>query len=71
MTADQDWPTRCEECGTELQHAQLAFDDADFSEGLTGTPIVQDFCPNPECPRHDAAVAARAPGSLGGDNGGA
>ena len=77
---EDEWPTHCEECGSELQSVQVGFDEADFSEGKVGTVIARDFCPNPDCPRHDVdlALAARQdapgreslPGSLGGDNGG-
>lgn len=75
----QKWPTHCPECGTELQSGQIAFEASDFSgDGKMGTPISQDFCPNPDCPAHDPAAARAAgvaepetlPGSLGGDNGG-
>ncbi len=49
---DQEWQRTCEVCGTELEHAQVEFAEAEFSEGRTGTPVATDFCPNPDCPRH-------------------
>jgi hypothetical protein len=64
-TADQqdpEWPRRCEECGTELEQAQVEFAEAEFSEGRTGTPVATDFCPNPECPRHQRESGAGGPG---------
>lgn len=65
----QERVTHCPECGTELQSAQVEFAEADFSEGKTGTPIMRDFCPNPDCSRHEVAPKD-LPGSLGGDHGG-
>jgi len=81
MTGQESvWPTHCEVCGTLLQSVQVGFEEADFSEGKVGTVIARDFCPNPDCPRHDADLAASVgpdetdrdnlPGSMGGDNGG-
>lgn len=84
-TEEPDWPQECPECGTELQTAHVpmpAGDDVDTPD----FPVVRDFCPNPECPQHDADIAASVseddadgadgadereiPGSLGGDSGG-
>lgn len=49
---DREWRRTCEVCGTELEQAQVEFAEAEFSEGRTGTPVATDFCPNPDCPRH-------------------
>jgi hypothetical protein len=71
----QEWPRTCEVCGTGLEQVQVQFTESDFSEGVEGTPVVRDVCPNPDCPRHQQEYAAPdatddRPGSLGGDNGG-
>ena len=49
----QEWPTHCEQCGTELAHAVIeAVPDADSEHLQTaspGTVVAQDYCPNPAC----------------------
>lgn len=51
---DQHWPTRCPECGTELQSAVIDLDEtkADRPELRPGEMAAVDFCPNPGCPSH-------------------
>ena len=55
--ANQDWPTKCPECGTELQQATVDLDksNADRPELRPGEMAVVDFCPNPDCPSHKPA----------------
>jgi len=50
----RDWPTRCPECGTELQSAVIDLDktNADRPELRPGEMAAVDFCPNPDCPSH-------------------
>ena len=73
---EQEWPTHCPECGTELESAVVDFDEtkADRPELRPGEMVAVDFCPNPDCPSHAGAPqpqdAPSGPGSLGGDNGG-
>lgn len=73
---DQDWPTHCPVCGTHLVSAVVDFDETNprHPEMRPGEMAAVDYCPNPDCPSH-AEVAQdgpeTAPGSLGGDNGGA
>ncbi len=72
--AEQDWPTHCPECGTELATATVDLDEAkaDRPELRPGEMVAVDYCPNPDCPTHrDVVDAETGPGSLGGDNGGA
>lgn len=51
---NQEWPTHCEYCGTELAHGVVdAVPDADSEHLQTASPgavVAQDFCPNPDCP---------------------
>ena len=66
------WPRRCPHCGSELQSHTTGFTPRATAEGqnnesVGGAVVVEDFCPNPDCP----ARQENAPGSLGGDNGGA
>lgn len=70
---EQSWPTKCPECGTELQRAVLDFDktNADRPELRPGEMAAVDFCPNKDCPTHAAEGPVTGPGSMGGDNGGA
>lgn len=51
---EQEWPTRCPECGTELQSATIDLDktNADRPELRPGEMATIDFCPNPDCPTH-------------------
>lgn len=88
MTTDsaeeQDWPTHCEHCGTELESGVVEVMPGGDEE--LATVVAQDFCPNGECPAKAPSLAPEAhpdpgarmtqvaenrPGSLGGDNGGA
>ena len=52
--ADQEWPTHCPHCGTELQSGVVDVvpdsDSEHLQTGSPGTVIAQDFCPNPDCP---------------------
>jgi hypothetical protein len=60
-TADEaTWPTKCPECGTELQHAVIDFDQskADRPELRPGEMAAVDFCPNPACPRNAGGPGA-------------
>ena len=79
---DQDWERHCTACGTELAQAVVDLDksNADRPELRPGEMVSVDYCPNPECPENKpegytrggpAAGDDSAPGSLGGDNGGA
>ena len=49
---DQEWPTHCGTCGTELRSATVDFDktNADRPELRPGEMVSVDYCPNPECP---------------------
>jgi hypothetical protein len=51
---DPQWPTRCPECGTELQSATIDLneDKADRPELRPGEMVEVDFCPNRDCPSH-------------------
>jgi hypothetical protein len=51
---EKNWPTRCPECGTELQHGTIDFDptNRDDPEFQAGEMAAIDFCPNPDCPRN-------------------
>lgn len=67
---DTTWPRQCPHCGTGLQPHVTGFSPAataDATEGVLGAVVAEDFCPNPGC----AAHPQNAPGSVGGDNGGA
>lgn len=72
---EQEWPTHCPVCGTRLASAVVDFDktNEDRPEMRPGEMASVDYCPNPDCPTHaePAEEAGSAPGSLGGDNGGA
>ena len=58
---DQEWPTHCEHCGTELQSGVVDVvpdsDSEHLQTGSPGTVVAQDFCPNPDCPGRDADAA--------------
>jgi hypothetical protein len=71
-TADMEWPTHCDVCGTRLVSAVVDFDqsNADRPELRPGEMAAVDYCPNPDCPTHATAAPETGPGSLGGDNGG-
>ncbi len=60
---DQDWPTHCRTCGSELRAATVDFDksNADRPELRPGEMVAVDYCPNPDCP--DKAAAASPPTS--------
>jgi hypothetical protein len=49
---DQEWPTHCATCGTELKSAVIDFDksNADRPEMRVGEMAAVDYCPNPMCP---------------------
>lgn len=57
---EQEWPTHCAHCGTELESGVVdVVPDADSEHLQTGSPatvIAQDFCPNEECPGRDAGT---------------
>jgi hypothetical protein len=59
---DQQWPTHCPECGTELQSATIDLDksNADRPELRPGEMVEVDFCPNPDCPSRRREGAAEA-----------
>jgi hypothetical protein len=48
----QEWPTHCPSCGTELRSAVIDFDktNADHNELQPGEMVAVDYCPNPDCP---------------------
>ena len=56
------WPTHCPECGTELQHAVIDFDESNDTraELNPGEMAAVDFCPNPDCPSHRQPVSGPA-----------
>jgi hypothetical protein len=58
---DQQWPTRCPECGTALQSATIDLDktNADRPELRPGEMVEVDFCPNPDCPTHNRDETAQ------------
>lgn len=67
-------PTTCETCGTRLETGMVGIAEADIGNtpDLPSTTVVEVFCPNPDCPAHKPTPPdADAPGSVGGDNGGA
>jgi len=49
---EQEWPTHCPVCGTELSHAVVDLDpDNPRRPELTpGEMVAVDYCPNPDCP---------------------
>ena len=50
---EQEWPTTCPHCGTDLQTAQQGFNPAgsdDIAHGEMDEVVAVDFCPNPDCP---------------------
>lgn len=58
---EQEWPTHCEYCGTQLQSGVVdVVPDSDSEHLQTASPatvIAQDFCPNPDCPGKDAELS--------------
>lgn len=74
---DQTWERRCSACGTELAQAVVDLDksNADRPELRPGEMVQVDYCPNPNCPENKPEsldpTGESAPGSLGGDSGGA
>lgn len=69
-----DVPTTCETCGTTLETGMVGVAEADIGNtpDLPATTVFEVFCPNPDCPAHKPTPPdADAPGSVGGDNGGA
>lgn len=64
----QEWPTHCEHCGTELESAVVdVAPDSDSEHLQTGSPasvVAQDFCPNPDCPGRQADAAQEPPQRL-------
>lgn len=57
---EQDWPRRCEHCGHELVQTEVTVMPG--GDEQMDVPIVQDVCPNPDCPSNA--------GSPGGTPGG-
>jgi hypothetical protein len=57
---EQDWPTHCPVCGTDLASATIDMDktNRDWKELQPGEMVVTDYCPNPDCP-------AKKPGPSG------
>ena len=49
---EQDWPTHCPVCGTELASATIDLDKSnrDRAELQPGEMVAVDYCPNPACP---------------------
>ncbi|MGN6162729.1 MAG: hypothetical protein ACTHOG_13635 [Marmoricola sp.] len=49
---DEEWPTHCPACGTELASAVIDFDPTNEkrAEFNPGEMAAVDYCPNPECP---------------------
>ena len=74
---DQHWERHCSACGTELAQAVVDLDksNADRPELRPGEMVQVDYCPNPDCPENKPEgldpTGESAPGSLGGDSGGA
>ena len=74
---DQQWERHCSACGTELAQAVVDLDtsNADRPELRPGEMVQVDYCPNPDCPENKPEgldpTGESAPGSLGGDSGGA
>jgi hypothetical protein len=74
---EEHWERRCSACGTELAQAVVDLDksNADRPELRPGEMVQVDYCPNPECPENKPEgwdpTGESAPGSLGGDSGGA
>lgn len=74
---DQTWERHCSACGTELAQAVVDLDksNADRPELRPGEMVQVDYCPNPDCPENKPEgldpTGESAPGSLGGDSGGA
>ncbi len=58
---DQDWPTHCPACGTELAQATIDMDTSNpaRAELQPGEMVAVDFCPNPDC-------SAKKPGASEG-----
>ena len=57
MTENEEWPTHCPACGTELQSAVIDFDkeNEDRAEFNPGEMAALDYCPNPDCPLKNEA----------------
>jgi hypothetical protein len=74
---EQQWERRCSACGTGLAQAVVDLDksNADRPELRPGEMVQVDYCPNPDCPENKPEgldpTGESAPGSLGGDSGGA
>jgi hypothetical protein len=49
---EQEWPTHCPVCGTELRQAvvDLDPDNPRHPELTPGEMVAVDYCPNPDCP---------------------
>jgi hypothetical protein len=47
-----EWPTTCPVCGTELRSAVIDFDESNENraELQPGEMVAVDYCPNPDCP---------------------
>ncbi len=54
------WPTHCPTCGTALASAVVDLDptNENRAEFNAGEMVAVDYCPNPECPEHNAEFAA-------------
>ena len=57
-----EWPTKCPECGTDLQSAVIDLDkgNEDRAELNPGEMVAVDFCPNSECPSNRTDPVPRA-----------
>ena len=67
---EQEWPTHCPSCGTELESAVTGFNpggEDDIAHGEMGEVVAVDFCPNPDCPdkKTDMAKAGGPEGTQG------
>lgn len=54
------WPTHCPTCGTRLASAVVDLDKSNENraEFNPGEMVAVDYCPNPECPEHNAEFTA-------------
>lgn len=60
--SNQEWPTHCPTCGTRLASAVVDLDktNENRAEFTAGEMVAVDYCPNPECPEHEARFAEAA-----------
>ena len=60
VPGEQEWPTHCPSCGTELTHATIDFDPTNEprAELRPGEMVEVDYCPNPDCPAKQQGAPA-------------